>query len=92
MTFTLYDLLPFIVLILGVLGYYALVKPRQEEQDREMRALRERIEETLKQIDDLLEDDHYTSTACWHDLHKICRLECKHCGEPCKCECHEGTR
>jgi hypothetical protein len=30
----------------------------------------------------------YLSTACHHGLHARCRLTCKFCAEPCRCECH----
>lgn len=32
----------------------------------------------------------YVSTACWHQMHHTCRQTCKHCDEPCRCECHQG--
>lgn len=35
------------------------------------------------------ESEHYESTACFHGHHDLCRLECKHCASPCRCECHE---
>ena len=31
---------------------------------------------------------HYISTACIHDNHDGCRLECKTCAKPCRCSCH----
>jgi hypothetical protein len=31
---------------------------------------------------------HYTSTYCIHELHDACRLTCKTCGAPCRCDCH----
>lgn len=37
-------------------------------------------------------DRHYFSTACQHNEHALCRLECKFCGEPCKCHCHKETQ
>lgn len=35
----------------------------------------------------------YISTACLHDRHELCRLECKYCNAPCWCDHHypEGT-
>jgi len=30
----------------------------------------------------------YTSTACQHLLHAVCRLSCKFCKEACRCACH----
>lgn len=30
----------------------------------------------------------YLSTYCWHENHGDCRLECKTCKRPCRCECH----
>lgn len=36
-----------------------------------------------------VEDRHdYLSTACHHGLCVDCRLACKFCGEPCRCNCH----
>jgi hypothetical protein len=32
--------------------------------------------------------EHYTSTACHHDLHDRCRHTCKYCAKPCRCTCH----
>ena len=32
----------------------------------------------------------YISTYCLHEIHKDCRLYCKHCTSPCICPCHEG--
>lgn len=32
---------------------------------------------------------HYFSTYCMHGLHDDCRLTCKHCKAPCRCECHK---
>ena len=35
-------------------------------------------------------DEHdYLSTACYHGLHVRCRLRCKFCDTPCRCECHQ---
>jgi len=31
----------------------------------------------------------YVSTACFHGLHGRCRLVCKFCDVPCRCECHD---
>lgn len=31
---------------------------------------------------------HYFSTYCIHGLHGDCRLTCKTCQLPCRCECH----
>ena len=31
---------------------------------------------------------HYYSTYCIHELHDQCRLKCKTCEAPCRCECH----
>ena len=30
----------------------------------------------------------YVSTYCQHGLHHHCRLMCKICDDPCRCECH----
>jgi hypothetical protein len=30
----------------------------------------------------------YTSTYCLHGLHEDCRLVCKVCAAPCRCDCH----
>ncbi|MGH3447219.1 MAG: hypothetical protein ACRDQA_22715 [Nocardioidaceae bacterium] len=32
---------------------------------------------------------HYTSTYCMHGQHGRCRLTCKVCGSPCRCDCHQ---
>lgn len=32
--------------------------------------------------------DHYLSTACLHGKHGECRLVCKYCKAPCRCNCH----
>lgn len=34
-------------------------------------------------------DHDYLSTACLHELHERCRMNCKFCGVGCKCPCHE---
>jgi hypothetical protein len=34
---------------------------------------------------------NYISTACYHDLHAKCRLDCKWCEEKCDCYCHYGV-
>jgi hypothetical protein len=31
----------------------------------------------------------YLSTYCLHGLHAACRLTCKTCGAPCRCDCHD---
>ncbi len=31
---------------------------------------------------------HYKSTACYHEQHGNCRLQCKFCTEQCSCQCH----
>lgn len=31
---------------------------------------------------------HYLSTACTHGLHVRCRMTCKFCEAPCRCQCH----
>ena len=33
---------------------------------------------------------HYISTACHHEQHEKCRLDCKFCDAPCRCTCHKG--
>lgn len=34
-------------------------------------------------------DPHtYVSTACHHQKHDLCILECKYCQAPCQCACH----
>ena len=34
-------------------------------------------------------DNHpYLSTACYHELHESCRLQCKFCEATCVCPCH----
>lgn len=33
----------------------------------------------------------YLSTACFHNVHGECRLECKFCAAPCRCSCHRMT-
>lgn len=30
----------------------------------------------------------YISTACFHEQHNVCRLECKFCSSFCLCKCH----
>ena len=30
----------------------------------------------------------YIATACIHDHHEMCRLECKYCATACRCACH----
>lgn len=35
------------------------------------------------------QDHVYTSTACQHDRHGECRLQCKFCEVPCDCFCHD---
>lgn len=30
----------------------------------------------------------YTSTYCLHGVHERCRLNCKLCNAPCRCDCH----
>lgn len=35
---------------------------------------------------------YYVSTYCLHEKHSDCRLKCKICEAPCRCECHhEGV-
>jgi excisionase family DNA binding protein len=34
---------------------------------------------------------HYVSTYCIHDNHDACRLTCKTCGAPCRCDDPECT-
>jgi hypothetical protein len=31
---------------------------------------------------------HYLSTYCLHEDHGSCRLTCKICEAPCRCDCH----
>lgn len=31
----------------------------------------------------------YIATACIHDHHEMCRLECKYCATACRCACHK---
>ncbi|MDP8961507.1 MAG: hypothetical protein M3N32_07840 [Actinomycetota bacterium] len=31
----------------------------------------------------------YVSTYCVHNAHEACRLNCKTCQAPCRCECHD---
>lgn len=38
--------------------------------------------QTIRRVHD------YLSTYCWHENHGDCRLECKTCARPCRCECH----
>jgi hypothetical protein len=33
----------------------------------------------------------YLSTACVHELHDRCRLQCKFCEADCACGCHVGS-
>lgn len=30
----------------------------------------------------------YLSTACFHEQHLECNLECNFCATPCLCQCH----
>lgn len=42
----------------------------------------------LKRAD--LETGHdYTSTACFHGEHGLCRRLCKYCTADCGCQCHD---
>lgn len=49
----------------------------------------------LGEIDELVRQRNetrrhvYVSTACQHELHATCRLTCKFCAAPCRCDCHE---
>lgn len=52
--------------------------------DEEIRKLNRRLNDLEE-----TEDDHYTSTACYHDIHKRCRRTCKFCDYECQCDCHE---
>lgn len=38
---------------------------------------------------DVQNGSQYLSTACIHELHDRCRLECKFCGDACRCACHQ---
>lgn len=35
---------------------------------------------------------HYFSSYCIHELHRLCRLTCKTCGQACRCPCHQYDR
>jgi hypothetical protein len=62
--------------------------------------LKELIRASLPQDQDLVEflrkelklTEHcYRSTACLHNMHAACRVDCKYCGVPCVCCCHKGA-
>lgn len=55
--------------------------------DEEIRTLNRRLDRLQEELDEY--EDHYTSTACWHELHNQCRKTCKFCEKPCLCDCHE---
>lgn len=40
------------------------------------------------ELGEALAQRHYLSTACFHDLHSSCRLQCKYCDTKCSCSCH----
>ena len=44
--------------------------------------------ETIDEPRPTLIEHPYTSTYCLHGLHEDCRLNCKVCNAPCRCDCH----
>lgn len=72
--------------LLGVLVYVGNRAWNHEKQEEEIRRLHKRLDVLEEAVE---EDDHYTSTACYHDIHKRCRRTCKFCDYECQCDCHE---
>jgi hypothetical protein len=42
-------------------------------------------------MNEILVPHRYFSTACLHEQHKDCRMVCKFCPSPCRCDCHDAA-
>lgn len=40
----------------------------------------------------ILVPHRYFSTACLHERHDDCRMVCKFCPSPCRCDCHDAAQ